>query len=166
MAPFLQKGIMGVQVPLRAPTLPYTLSLLTSRKVNGYMGVRIPPGVPMKPRTEEYNAYYRAYMRLRRATDIGRKEYRRTDKARNLAFRQWLAELKDRPCDQCGGRFPSYVMQFHHRNSATKRKTVSEMAHSKREEVLEEIGKCDILCANCHAIKTHQGEVIGNLGDC
>lgn len=46
-------------------------------------------------------------------------------------------------------------MQFHHRDPSQKDFEVSMMVmgHS-RERILDEIAKCDALCANCH-LKLH-----------
>jgi hypothetical protein len=68
------------------------------------------------------------------------------------AKREWLTEQKDRPCGRCGGRFPAYVMDFHHRDSATKLFTVGRTATRGYDGLVAEIAKCDLFCANCHRI--------------
>lgn len=59
----------------------------------------------------------------------------------------------------CGELFPSYVMQFDHRPGEKKRRPVSHMVAYSREAIDEEVTKCDLVCANCHAIRTHGGRV-------
>lgn len=59
-----------------------------------------------------------------------------------------IARIKDVPCEDCGKRYPHYVMQFHHTDPSQKKKPVGES--SSIEMLLAEIGKCAILCANCH----------------
>ena len=67
-----------------------------------------------------------------------------------------LDELRDVPCADCGVRFPSYVMQFDHRDSSDKRYTVTRMiGRAGRAKILEEAAKCDIVCANCHRDRTY-----------
>ena len=67
-----------------------------------------------------------------------------------------LEELRDVPCADCGRRFPSYAMQFDHRDSSTKSYTVTRMiGRAGRSKILEEAAKCDIVCANCHRDRTY-----------
>jgi hypothetical protein len=68
-----------------------------------------------------------------------------------------LEQLRDVPCADCGLRFPSYVMQFDHRDSSDKRYTVTRMiGRAGRQKILEEAAKCDIVCANCHRERTYR----------
>ena len=68
-----------------------------------------------------------------------------------------LLEVKGAPCLDCGVVYPHYVMDFDHRDGATKKSDVSRLARDGMlEAMLEEIGKCDLVCANCHRIRTHE----------
>lgn len=58
------------------------------------------------------------------------------------------------PCDDCGGRFPYYVMQFDHVRGEKIDKVNRMVYTSSYEAVMEEIAKCDIVCANCHHFRT------------
>ncbi len=63
--------------------------------------------------------------------------------------------MKSVPCMDCGGSFPPYVMDFDHRRGV-KKFNVS-LAYAKAwSDVLVEMKKCDIVCANCHRIRTHK----------
>jgi hypothetical protein len=69
------------------------------------------------------------------------------------------AELLDRlrsvPCMDCGGRFPQCCMDFDHRDPSTKRKQVTAMIASHGwTSIMAEVDKCDIVCANCHRLRT------------
>ncbi len=67
-----------------------------------------------------------------------------------------LAELRNVPCADCGGRFPKAAMDFDHRDPATKKYTVSRMLlRTTTEEILREAAKCDVVCANCHRMRTY-----------
>lgn len=70
----------------------------------------------------------------------------------------WLRSLKEsRPCSDCGGIFPYQVMQWDHRPGFEKLGDISaDFWGRPREEVLAEIAKCDLVCANCHAIRTFE----------
>ena len=66
-----------------------------------------------------------------------------------------IAEAKNVPCKDCTGRFPTCVMDFDH-VSGIKVKDVSSMiTHSPTPELLAEIKKCEVVCANCHRVRTH-----------
>lgn len=68
-----------------------------------------------------------------------------------------LNQLKADPCMDCGGKFPPYVMDFDHRDPSTKICKVSSLVYSSSEQLLmAEIAKCDLVCANCHRIRTHK----------
>jgi hypothetical protein len=68
-----------------------------------------------------------------------------------------LDHLRNRPCLDCGGVFPPCAMDFDHRVPAAKRFVVSRMrARATIEEILAEVAKCDIVCGNCHRLRTHR----------
>jgi hypothetical protein len=60
---------------------------------------------------------------------------------------------KSLSCVRCG--FSDYrALQFHHLHG--KLMNVSQMSKSYSwGRVLDEIGKCEVLCANCHMIEHH-----------
>jgi hypothetical protein len=59
------------------------------------------------------------------------------------------------PCADCGQRFPPVVMDFDHRDGETKSGTIStKIGIWGWARILAEIAKCDIICANCHRIRT------------
>lgn len=52
-------------------------------------------------------------------------------------------------CKRCGDtRF--YILDFHHPDPNQKDFNISDKMRAKFETILEEIEKCDVLCANCH----------------
>lgn len=71
----------------------------------------------------------------------------------------WLLEEKSQPCLDCGGRFPTYVMQFDHVPSRGPKafgvNTQTAHVHSLDDLQIER-DKCDLVCANCHAIRTNR----------
>jgi len=48
-------------------------------------------------------------------------------------------------------------MQFDHRPDEDKKENISDLVglEVKWETILKEIAKCDLVCANCHAIRTY-----------
>ncbi len=70
--------------------------------------------------------------------------------------RKLIASIKDRPCTDCDIKYPPYIMQFDHLISTEKRQDVSDMDGYSIELILKEIQKCELVCANCHAERTHR----------
>jgi hypothetical protein len=70
----------------------------------------------------------------------------------------WLLSLKTgKPCADCGETFPPEVMQFDHRPGTFKRGSISgDLRGAPRAIIREEMAKCDLVCANCHIIRTHE----------
>jgi hypothetical protein len=84
---------------------------------------------------------------------------------RRAAIRHIIREAKDQPCSDCGVRNPAYVMDFDHRHGGHKRFNIGRDALRGRcsEEALrQEIEKRDVVCANCHRMRTHRRD--GELG--
>lgn len=80
------------------------------------------------------------------------REYMR---ARRDARQELLIRAKDRPCEDCKRTWPHYVMQFDHRDPAAKAFNIGERYVNVSEHVLlDEIAKCDVVCANCHMTRT------------
>jgi hypothetical protein len=68
--------------------------------------------------------------------------------------RKLTDKFKDNPCADCGGRFPPECMDFDHRPGVVKVNVVSDIVKHSWGKVLREINKCDLVCANCHRIRT------------
>lgn len=79
----------------------------------------------------------------------------RLTRERRQRWRERLAKLKEQPCKDCGQTFPHYVMDYDHVGKKVKglSKLINEAARWERIEA--EIAKCDLVCANCHRIRTH-----------
>jgi hypothetical protein len=59
------------------------------------------------------------------------------------------------PCTDCGETFPAFVMHWDHLPGFDKAGDIGTMlAHVSREAILKEIKKCELVCANCHVIRT------------
>jgi hypothetical protein len=79
----------------------------------------------------------------------------RRDRTRRL--KDWVRELKSsQPCEDCGGRFHWAAMTYDHLPGHAKRGNVSDLtASGYRGVLINEIAKCDLVCANCHALRTY-----------
>lgn len=72
------------------------------------------------------------------------------------ATKEWIRELKEsNPCIDCGISYPWYVMDFDH-VTGKKSGNISKMVATAvaKEKLLEEISKCELVCANCHRERT------------
>ena len=75
-----------------------------------------------------------------------------------------LDEIKGRQgCSSCGERDPS-CLDFHHRDGSEKLFNIyGAVKGTSRAEILSEIEKCDVECANCHS-KLHWDESVREKG--
>ena len=72
-------------------------------------------------------------------------------------------EARNNLCTDCKQMFPPYVMEFDHVRGR-KFKPVSTLAKvGSVQALLDEIAKCDLVCANCHAIRTHNRRQLSSL---
>jgi hypothetical protein len=110
------------------------------------------------PSTRDQRPYNVAYYARNREAEIARVT------ERQQATLAWLRDLRRVPCMDCGGTFEPYVMEFDHRDPKTKlfALTSSRAMLKRREELLAEIAKCDIVCANCHRARNVCGLHGGN----
>lgn len=72
----------------------------------------------------------------------------------------WYRGLKDmQPCADCGVRYPYYVMQWDHLGG--KEFTIAQAFNRQwsRARIEAEIAKCELVCANCHCLRTHERRV-------
>lgn len=72
-----------------------------------------------------------------------------------------LRDLRKVPCGDCSQVFEPHQMDFDHRNPADKlfRLTESRAMLMSRHRLLSEKKKCDIVCANCHRLRTRAAHV-------
>jgi hypothetical protein len=94
----------------------------------------------------ERGARYRA----RHPDRVAEKMRRRYEKHRVL-----VDALKSAPCMDCGNLFPPVCMDFDHVRG-NKRQNVSLMVPYAPEALFDEIAKCDVVCSNCHRIRTQR----------
>jgi hypothetical protein len=69
-------------------------------------------------------------------------------------LRELVRAAKDRPCADCGVRYPYYVMDLDHVDG-DKVMIVSKLVNfGATSRVVDEIAKCEAVCANCHRART------------
>jgi hypothetical protein len=84
---------------------------------------------------------------------------KRTVEDREIFYQQ-IREIKEStPCADCGDKHPFYVMQFDHLPEYEKLCMISTGLSSGiggRKAILEETKKCEVVCANCHMVRTYK----------
>ena len=111
--------------------------------------------MPYKDIAKRRECHKRYYLR-------NRKLYREKNIKRRNGLISFVIALKQKPCMDCGVQYPPYVMDFDHRDKRTKAAGINQMInlHSySKDKILAEINKCDLVCANCHRIRTYCGIV-------
>lgn len=74
----------------------------------------------------------------------------------NAKLVAWYNALKDKPCTDCHEKYPYYVMQWDHvRGRKLYEPSKMVRRHVPRRRILAELKKCELVCANCHAKRTH-----------
>lgn len=66
-----------------------------------------------------------------------------------------LNALKDKPCKDCKRKYPPECMDWDHVRGR-KLFSIGMKRNCARARVLREIKKCDLVCANCHRIRTRR----------
>jgi hypothetical protein len=81
------------------------------------------------------------------------KGSRAKGKERNRAY---VDEMKSKPCTDCGGCFPPVCMHFDHLGDKEFEISWACARTFSLERIKLEIEKCELVCANCHAIRTER----------
>ena len=71
-----------------------------------------------------------------------------------LKVKARLDALKAKPCGDCGKAFPAVCMDFDHVRGVKKFGINRGYRTRAWKEVLQEIRKCELVCANCHRVRT------------
>lgn len=80
---------------------------------------------------------------------------------RNKRYRKNLSRYvnrlkEEKPCADCKKNYPYYVMDFDHLEGVDKIGIISYLCKTGRIGAMKkEILKCEVVCANCHRIRTH-----------
>ena len=84
---------------------------------------------------------------------------RKTSRDYYIKRRAWVDGLKDKPCKDCGGKFPPECMDFDH-VSGDKEFEIHNKIMTNKQVLLKEIAKCEVVCSNCHRIRTKKSKLL------
>lgn len=93
----------------------------------------------------------------RRHYYANKQRYLDRNKAYRSNIKQYVQQLKEsKPCNDCGVYYPYYVMDFDHIDGSIKENDINFLSNTGRIGALKtEITKCEVVCANCHRIRTY-----------
>lgn len=85
-----------------------------------------------------------------------RRQIYEARRRRGKGYQEQITRIKNIPCVDCRRRFPAVAMDFDHRPGTKKFECVSRMINRALpwSKIKLEIAKCDIVCSNCHRIRT------------
>ena len=109
--------------------------------------------MPYKDKEKERKYQQEYHLRTWGKRKIRHKELR---SIRRRVLATWLRGYKKNlQCILCNENHPA-CLDFHHKNRDDKDSSVANMVSEgySTESIMKEIGKCIVLCRNCHA-KTH-----------
>ena len=98
------------------------------------------------------DAYRRTY---NQENSVEVQERRKTfNSRRQQEVRAWIDELKSEPCTDCRQTFDPVCMDFDHLGD--KKFTIGKVLSTgiSRQALEAEIAKCELVCANCHRLRT------------
>ena len=73
---------------------------------------------------------------------------------RQIIFKELCVEYKGGKCEKCGYDEYFGALEFHHRDPLQKKFSIGQVKLRKfNDETIEELDKCDMLCANCHRME-------------
>lgn len=85
------------------------------------------------------------------------RRYRVGVRERAMRDRAYFQQIKvDRGCADCGFNEHPAALDFDHLPGSVKRYRICTMAGMRRSLIDAEIAKCEVVCANCHRIRTHE----------
>ncbi len=74
---------------------------------------------------------------------------------------RYIIEQKNKPCADCHVPYPYYVMDFDHLPEYKKEFAIGRAVDLKKSlsQIKKEIAKCELVCANCHRIRTYKRSI-------
>lgn len=101
------------------------------------------------------SVYFKTYYKRHIVNERQRLSTR--NKLYRIKIRQLAHESKlNKPCADCGIIYNPVCMDYDHRPGTIKCFQISCVAHNwtSIKQLHDEIAKCDIVCANCHRMRT------------
>lgn len=110
--------------------------------------------MPYKDKEKQREAQRKSHEKLR-------EQRRESDRLRKEEIKDQIRKLKEVPCVDCKVKYPFYVMQFDHVRGQKEGNISHFVSNRQLKKALEEISKCEIVCANCHMERSYQRQPRG-----
>lgn len=107
-------------------------------------------GCRCQPCKDAQNEYVRNWMKAKG------KPIRDRHRAKRRAI---LDDIKNKPCAECGVWYPPYVMELDHLGD--KEFNIGSGNRFSMTQLMEEIDKTEVVCANCHRVRTFNRAMYG-----
>ena len=102
---------------------------------------------------EKYKEYYSG-------SEVEKLRLRENKKKHNKKVLDYVRKAKEVPCADCKIQYPHYVMDFDHLRDKSFNISEGHLRYGLAR-IIEEIQKCEIVCSNCHRIRTYGKEAKG-----
>lgn len=104
--------------------------------------------MPYKDPEKQKEAQRKSYFKNIDKNRIKNKTYREK-------VREYVRTQKESgSCKDCGVAYPYYVMEYDHIEDNKIRSVAKITSNGSMDQVIKEIAKCDLICSNCHKIRT------------
>jgi hypothetical protein len=111
---------------------------------------------PIEKHKLKDGSYAEHYRQSRCRVCSGKRGQERTENNR-----LYIKDLKEKtPCKDCNKNYPHYVMHFDHLRD--KKFNIGSKTSININKIINEINKCEIVCANCHAERTYKRQKHSN----
>lgn len=112
--------------------------------------------MPYKNKEDQQAAWRRYYYR-------NKTKHRTINDTRKKELALFVDRIKQKPCADCNGEFAAVCMDFDHLGDKTNAISSMVLHGCSKETILREIAKCELVCANCHRIRTLRRRQTGKV---
>jgi hypothetical protein len=89
--------------------------------------------------------------------EANKQSYVDRSKTQTKRYKEWYLSLKSGPCADCGKNYHPCQLDFDHIGS-DKQFNIGDAIRKGfgKDRILAEIEKCELVCANCHRLRTYK----------
>lgn len=102
-----------------------------------------------------YKCHHRYKMEWRRGSPRARQKNQEYSRVARQRLVTEIDAIKSVPCTDCKVQFKPWQMTFDHVRGRKIADVSTLVSAGRRKAALAEIEKCEVVCANCHADRTH-----------
>ena len=85
-------------------------------------------------------------------TPTEKAAWQRRHRQKRLDYLTWIKRAEG--CADCGYNAHAVALDFDHRPDEEKLGNIADMVTYSMTKLYDEIAKCDVVCANCHRVRT------------